>query len=138
MLHLFTLCESKRYDIGGAPLVPLIYALMGQHRLSYSTSCATGARTCNSLRPTCASFALLCPNKPRRKPNRSFVGHHGMDTRLCAPFMVPFGLSHHAPGRWAARETINNILHLLKPCQPLLEAILDTAESLCAGLSRTW
>lgn len=61
-----------------------------------------------------------------------------MDMRSCAPFTVPFGLSHHSPDRWTSRETINSILHLLKAFQPLFEATLGADESLYAGLSRTW
>lgn len=64
----------------------------------------------------------------------------GIDMRPCAPFAVPFGLSHHSPaaGRWAARRTIRNILRLLAGCTPLMVAILGVDANLYAGLRGSW
>ena len=64
----------------------------------------------------------------------------GIDMRPCAPFAVPFGLSHHSPlaGRWAARQAIGNILRLLTACSPLMVAILGVDANIYAGLRRSW
>jgi glycosyltransferase involved in cell wall biosynthesis len=64
----------------------------------------------------------------------------GIDMRPCAPFVVPFGVSHHSPiaGRWAARQAISNIRGLLAACSPLMVAILGVDANMYAGLRRSW
>jgi glycosyltransferase involved in cell wall biosynthesis len=64
----------------------------------------------------------------------------GVDMRPCAPFVVPFGFSHHSPmaGRWAARQAIGDIQKLLTTCTPLMVAILGVDANIYAGLRRTW
>lgn len=64
----------------------------------------------------------------------------GIDMRPCAPFAVPFGLSHHSPiaGRWAAHQSIGNMLDLLRGASPLLVAVLGVDAHLYAGLRRAW
>jgi hypothetical protein len=64
----------------------------------------------------------------------------GIDMRPCAPFAVPFGLSHHSPlaGRWAARQSIGNVSRLLAGCSPHMVAILGVDANLYAYVRRHW
>jgi glycosyltransferase involved in cell wall biosynthesis len=63
-----------------------------------------------------------------------------IEMRPCAPFAVPFGLSHHSPvaGRWAARQAISNIVKLISSCSPLMVAILGVDANMYASFRRTW